>query len=265
MRNKVTHSFVILAYKKSEFLEDCIKSVMNQSIKTNVIIATTTDNQYIRNLAEKYNLDVVVGEHTTIGGDFDFAKNASTTDLVTIAHQDDIYEQNYTKNILKYYNKYPKSNILFTDYYEIRNNKKILTNTNLKIKKILLLPLRLKIFSNIKFMKRLVFQFGNPICCPAVTFVNKNCPKEVFTCDLKSNTDWYAWEKISRKKGNLIYIPKKLMGHRIDDTTTTTDTIKQGIRTQEDLIMFKKFWPIKIAKVINKLYSNSEKSNEVEK
>ena len=99
------HTFIILAYKESEFLVDCIKSVLNQSIKTNVVIATTTDNKYIRNLAKKYKLDVVVGEHTTIGGDFDFAKNIAKTKLVTIAHQDDIYEYNYAENVVKYYEK----------------------------------------------------------------------------------------------------------------------------------------------------------------
>lgn len=259
------HTFTILAYKESEFLEDCIKSVINQSVKTNVIITTTTDNKYIRDLAEKYKLDVIVGTHTIIGGDFDFAKNSASTELVTIAHQDDIYDYNYAENIIKYYDKYPNSTVIFTDYYEIRNDKKVFTNTNLKIKRILLSPLRLKFISSSTFIKRLVLRFGDSICCPAVTFVNNNCPKEVFTCDFKCNVDWYAWEKLSKEKGNFIYIPKKLMGHRIDESTTTTDIIREGIRTKEDLIMFEKLWPKKAAKLINKFYSNSEKSNEVEK
>ena len=55
------------------------------------------------------------------------------------------------------------------------------------------------------------------------------------------------------------------MGHRIDESTTTTDYIKKGIRTQEDLIMFKKFWPNFIAKGINKFYTLAEGSNNVNK
>ena len=86
------HTFVVLAYKESPFLEECIKSVINQSHNSNVIIATTTPNDYITKLAQKYKLKIVTGKHTTIGGDFDFAKNAAKTKLVTIAHQDDIYE-----------------------------------------------------------------------------------------------------------------------------------------------------------------------------
>ena len=53
------------------------------------------------------------------------------------------------------------------------------------------------------------------------------------------------------------------MGHRISDSSTTTDIINKGIRTKEDAIMFAKFWPKGITKLINKLYSSSEKSNNI--
>ena len=257
------HTFVILAYKKSKFLENCIKSVINQSVKTNVMIATTTPNDYIDKLAHKYNLNVVTGKHTTIGGDFDFAKNAAGTKLVTIAHQDDIYEKDYAKKIIDIYNKYKNSIILFTDYYEIRNKQKIYTNNNLKIKRFLLSSLKIKNLSGSKILKRNTLRLGNSICCPAVTFNNEICPKEVFNCDLTCDIDWYGWEKLSKEKGKFIYINEKLMGHRIDESTTTTEIIKKGIRTKEDLYMFKKFWPNTIAKFINKFYASSEKSNKL--
>ena len=115
------HTFVVLAYKESEYLEECIKSVLNQSYKSNVVIATTTDNKYIRNLAKKYSLEVILGKHTTIGGDFDFARTCVNSKLITIAHQDDVYDRDYASNIVKYYNKYNDSLMIFTDYYEIRD------------------------------------------------------------------------------------------------------------------------------------------------
>jgi len=49
------HTFVVLAYKESEYLEECINSVLNQSYKSEVVIATTTDNEYIRRLAKNIN------------------------------------------------------------------------------------------------------------------------------------------------------------------------------------------------------------------
>ncbi len=257
------HTFVVLAYKESEYLEECIKSVLNQSYNSKVMIATTTDNKYIRDLASKYKLEVVVGKHTTIGGDFDFAINAGKTPLVTIAHQDDIYNYDYAKKVVDSYNKYHDSTIIFTDYYEIRNKEKIYSNLNLKIKRVLLFPLRTRFLSKYKFCKRWVIRFGNGISCPAVTFVKNNCPKQVFTSEYKCNVDWYAWEKLSKINGRFIYIKDKLMGHRISETSTTTDIIKQGIRTKEDYQMYIKFWPKIIAKILTKVYKNSEKSNEV--
>ena len=258
------HTFVILAYKESKHLEDCIKSVINQSIKTNVVIATTTDNKFIRDLASKYNIDVVVGKHTNIGGDFDFAINTGKTKLVTVAHQDDIYDYDYVKTIIEDYNKNKKASIIFTDYYEIRENEKIYKNTNLRIKRILLLPIRIKKLSGLKFIKRLILRFGNSICCPAVTFVKDNCPRKIFTCDLTCDVDWYAWEKLSKQKGKFIFDKKCLMGHRISLESTTTDIINQGIRTKEDYEILCKFWPKWIAKRINKFYKNAEKSNNIE-
>ena len=51
------------------------------------------------------------------------------------------------------------------------------------------------------------------------------------------------------------------MGHRIDESTTTTKIISEGIRTKEDLKIYRKFWPEFIAKMINKLYVKSEDNN----
>lgn len=257
------HTFVVLAYKESNKLEDCIKSVLNQSVKTNVVIATSTPNDFIAKMAKKYKLKVIVNKESKgISYDFDFASNCVDSDLITIAHQDDIYDDTYAESVLKKYQKYPKSLILFTDYYEIKNDQKEYSNINLKIKRILLFPLRISPLSGFRFMKRWVIRWGNAICCPAVTFVQKNVPKEKFSCDFKCNVDWYAWEKLSRLKGNFSYIPKKIMGHRIHEESTTTEIIKENIRTKEDFKMFQKFWPNWIAKKINKIYKNSEKSNE---
>lgn len=257
------HTFVVLAYKKSAYLENCIKSVLNQTVDSKVIIATTTDNQYIRNMAEKYKLEVKVGIHTNIGGDFDFAINCADTPLITVAHQDDEYKENYTEEVIKQYNTNSKITIIFTDYYEIRNNKKVYSNKNLKIKRFLLLPLRFKSMGKYKFFKRLVLRFGCSICCPAVTFVRKNCPKKIFTCELKCDVDWYAWEKLSKLDGYFIFISKKLMGHRVHEESTTSSILNDNIRENEDYNMFKKFWPAWIAKGLNKLYKKAEKSNNI--
>ena len=260
----ISHTFVVLAYKESNDLERCIKSVLNQSVKTNVVIATSTPNKYIKDIAKKYELDIKVNKSKKkgIGIDFDFATNCVKSDLVTIAHQDDIYDYKYAEEVINLYRKYDDSLIIFTDYYELKNNKKEYSNTNLFIKRILLFLLRFHSLSKFKFIKRSSIRFGNGICCPAVTYVQKNLPTKKFDVDMKCNVDWYAWEKLSKLDGRFISSKKKLMGHTISDETTTTEIINSGIRTREDYEIFKKFWPDWIAKLLTKFYKNSEKNNK---
>lgn len=264
MANKSIHTFVVLAYKESEFLEDCIKSVTNQKYPSEVIIATTTPNNHITQIADKHKISIIVGKHTNIGGDFDFAKNSAKTKLVTIAHQDDIYDFEYSENIIKSYKQYSDANIIFTDYYEIRNNKKVSTNKNLKIKRILLKSLSIKKLCSSTFIKRLPIRFGDGISCPAVTFVSDNVPIDLFYSDYKANIDWFAWEKLSKLPGRFVFVNKILMGHRIDESTETTKIINSGIRTKEDYDIYTKFWPKPLAKFLAKRYRNSEKQNSID-
>lgn len=257
------HTFVILAYKKSEFLEECIKSTLNQKYKSKVIIATSTDNDYIRSLAKKYSLKIVVNNNSNgIGADFDFALSCGKTKLVTIAHQDDIYDFDYSYEMVKNYENNKNSIILFSNYYEIKGNKIEKNNINLIIKKIILFPLKIHALSGYKFMKRNSLRFGNAICCPSVTFVKKSVDKKLFSSELDCNVDWYAWEKLSNRNGKFCYISKYLMGHRIYLESTTSKIIALNARTVEDYKIFLKFWPKPIAKIISKIYVLSEKNNK---
>ena len=49
------HTFVICAYKESPYLEECVKSLIRQTIKSNIIIVTSTPNSYIEDIAGKYH------------------------------------------------------------------------------------------------------------------------------------------------------------------------------------------------------------------
>ena len=261
MKNNI-HTFVVLAYKESEFLEECINSLLKQSIKTNIVIATSTMNNYIKNIAKKYNLNIIENnEKLGIGYDFDFAVNCVDTPLVTIAHQDDVYEKDYTKTIIKNYLKYKDSLIIFSDYFEIRDKKKVYSNKNLKIKRILLFPLLFKSLSKFKFIKRFCIRFGCAICCPSVTIVKDNCPKEIFSSKYRSNVDWQAWEKLSKLKGRFTYINIPLMGHRIHNESETSNVLRDNIRIEEDKRMFNKFWPKFISNILIKFYKKAEDSN----
>ncbi|MFQ9396492.1 MAG: glycosyltransferase [Lachnospiraceae bacterium] len=81
----IKHTFVICAYKESEYLEECIKSIKNQSIKSKVIITTSTDNLFIRELAEKYAIKLYIADHkSNIASDWNYAYSKVNTPYVTI-------------------------------------------------------------------------------------------------------------------------------------------------------------------------------------
>ena len=71
------HTFAICAYGKSRYLEECIKSVLNQTVKTNVLMATSTPSEYLEDLAEKYGIKLFVNEEmigkSNIATDWEFA------------------------------------------------------------------------------------------------------------------------------------------------------------------------------------------------
>lgn len=258
------HTFVLCAYKESDYLEDCLKSLLNQTIKSNIIVSTSTPNEKIDNLCKEYDLKLYVNDgRKSIADDWNYGYSKADTKLVTIAHQDDIYDEKYLENILKSLNDAKKPLIAFSDYYEIRNGEKVYNNSILKIKRTLLTPVRFKSLCKVKLFKRMVLAFGNGICCPAVTLVKENINGLPFIFGYKSNVDWQAWEILSKQKGEFMYVKSALMGHRIHSESETSRVIGDSARSSEDYEMFCKFWIKPIAKMLTKFYANSEKSNQV--
>lgn len=256
--------FVICAYKESPYLEECIRSLKGQKIPAEIILVTSTPNAYIENLVEKYQLEYYINRGKSgIAEDWNFGLSKAEGRVVTIAHQDDVYEPDFAKKILENINRHEKPLIAFTDYGEIRNKKRVTNNRLLKIKRIMLFPLRIKTLQQIRFVRRRILSLGSPICCPSVTFVKENLPATIFTSGYRSDVDWQAWEKISRFKGAFVYCKDILMYHRIHEESATTAIIADHDRTKEDYEMFCKFWPKWVAGMIEWFYCKGEKSNEV--
>lgn len=261
---KADHTFAICAYKESPYLEECVNSLIKQTIKSELIIATSTLNEHILEIGNKYNIPVFINNgETGITQDWNFAYSKAETKYITIAHQDDVYDERYTEKMIKLMNGEKTPLIFFTDYYEIRDGKITKTNKLLRIKRILLLPLRLKINWKSKFVRRRVLSMGSPICCPSVTYAKDNLPCPVFNNHFRTNEDWEAWEKLSKIKGSFVFCNAPLTYHRIHEDSETSATIRETGRGNEDIEMFRKFWPKFIAKLIAKWYGTSEKSNDI--
>lgn len=256
------HTFVVCAYKESKFLEECIKSLKNQTIKSNIIVTTSTPNGHIESIAKKYELPLYINNgESGIGQDWNFGVSNTNTDYVTVAHQDDIYKEKYLENIVKYLENKKDFVIAFTKYKEIKNGEEIKLTVNLKIKEFLLFPLRF--FKKSKWIKRRMLSLGNVICCPSVTINKKIVGEKPYKTELKCNLDWDTWVDFIKYKGRFLYIPKYLMNHRIHEESETSALIENNIRLEEDLYMFKKFWPNFIANFLCSKYKKAMKTNEI--
>lgn len=254
------HTFVICAYKESKYLEECINSLLNQKVKSNIIMCTSTPNDYIKNLAKKYNIELFINQgERGIGQDWNFGVSKTKTDYVTVAHQDDIYNENYLEEIVKYINNGEDFIIAFGDYEEIKNNKTIPLTKNLKIKKILQKPL-IK-HGKKKWAKKFSLRFGSSICCPCVTVNTRITGKKPYKVDMKCDLDWDTWYEFSKSDHRFLYINKPIMKHRIHEESETSNLIENNIRLEEDLEMLKKLWPKPIAKIIMHFYKNAIKTN----
>lgn len=263
-KSDVSHAFVICAYRESRYLEECIQSLLNQTVKSQILIATSTPNDHIQKLAEKYGLEVHIHqEKSSLAGDWNFALQIPDVQLVTIAHQDDVYFPGYLESVLRYYHNSKSPVILFTDYYELREGKTVKSNQLLRVKRLLLSPLRMRRLWNSRFVRRRILSLGSAICCPSVTLVKDRISGGLFKDNMKSNIDWQAWEELSREKGDFVYVPYPLMGHRIHEESTTSELLAQSARRKEDLYMYRKFWPGLVAEFIEFFYCKNEKSNQI--
>lgn len=275
-----SHTFVICAYQRSVYLEACIQSLLRQSVRSSVCIATSTPNEHIRNMAAKYQLPLFINgteEEKAVSGntdqkktgkgiaaDWNFACSCAATPLVTLAHQDDIYCRDYTKSILAALNRCRHPLIAFTDYCELRDGKTVRSNRLLNVKRLLLLPLRIEHFWGSRFVRRRILSLGSAICCPSVTLVRPNLPFPVFKDNMRSNIDWQAWAEFSGLKGEFAYVPGIGMKHRIHGDSTTSDLLEKNERRQEDMMVYRLFWPEWAARILERFYQTAEQSNRTD-
>ena len=200
------HTYVVCAYGKSAYLQECIDSLLRQSKKSNIIMVSSTPSDFLDNISKKYGISLYINEgQKGIAGDWNFGLSMVKTPIATIAHQDDVYEPWYTEKVLQYINESKRPLIFFSDYGEIRNGIKEKNNKLLIIKRLMLFPLRLNKMSSSIFVRRRILSFGSPISCPTVSYFLPNLQSKIFESHYKSDLDWQAWEKISRYNGEFLF------------------------------------------------------------
>lgn len=249
-------TFVVPAFGESPYLEDCLQSLLNQSIKVDIVITSHRENQLLISLSKKYSIPLLINEKGgSISRDWDFALKASPNSLVTLAHQDDLYHSEYAESMLIFFNKNENCAIAFTDLHELINGTLFNNNKRELIKKILrkLAYTRLSIIDN-KIRFRVLLGLGCTIPCPTVTYNMKVIGGFSFSDLYTVNLDWDAWYRLAKKNSPIGYIRRSLVTHRIHADAETQKGILEKRREKEDLMLFIRFWPKPIAKLLLSLY-----------
>lgn len=257
---KFSHSFVVLAYKESPYLEECLKSLLCQSLKSDIVVASSTPTNFLQKCCKKFNLSLIINPESpsSISKDWNFAYRQAKTDYVTLAHQDDIYCKYYAEKIFQGDNNF---SIAFTDYHEIKHGKLRKRSLNLVIKKLLLLPFFFKSNISDMYVKKAILSLGSPICCPSVTYHKSLTGDFRFNEEFSINMDWDAWLAIASKDGSFKYINKAMVRHRIHAGSETTAGFSSCRRQQEDLRIFRRLWGKCIGSLLARIYSWSYNSN----
>lgn len=264
MQNKFSHCFALCAYQVNPNLEECVQTLLAQTLQTKIIMITGSPNDHISSVARKYNLPLFENPSPTgMGGNWNYAYKMADADYVTIAHEDDLYDKEYAASVAAAVEKSKSSLIIFTDYNELNEETLIEESKLLNIKRRMNALLGIRAFQSSRFIRNRILSLGCSICCPSVTYHKAVCRDFKFNEEFSCNLDWDAWTRIAKSKGLFIYIPKPLMIHRIHEQSETTRLLKAGIRQAEDLTIFKRYWPDFIAGRLMRHYSKSAENNKL--
>lgn len=264
MDNQHLHTFVIMAYKAAPYLETTIESILKQEVKSSVCIATSTPNERILSIAERYGIEVFVNpDHRNIAGDWTFAVSCAKTPLVTLADQDDDYLPNFSRDVVARLEENPDLLICFSNYLEIDDDGHFRPfNQTMAVKLLLLLPFYFKSTWRSRFVRRLILRFGDPICSPAVTYHKDRIGDHMlFDENYAIALDWDCWLRLCDLPGAFSYIKEPILDHRIHSGTQTSFGIQGGKRYNEDLKVLQRLWPKPLARLIAWAYSASYHSN----
>ena len=274
-----THAFVICAYKKSPYLEFCMRSLRRQTVKSDIYLVTSTPSEYIDRLAEKYRIPVIVREGaSSLKEDwlFGWRLAGEAHSLVTIAHQDDKYHPRYVEELLKAYEAYPDMTVFCSDYVVLKTEEGELSDGTSYpgttrmicgdivrfVKKILRLPLRIRSLADRTFVKKSVLMFGNSICCPSCTYNHDVIGDEMFRSDMEFALDWDNLYELAEKPGRFICSETPLIAYRVHDGATTKQCIEDNRRSRDEIAMFRKMWPEWVVRILMRYYKKAYENYE---
>jgi glycosyltransferase involved in cell wall biosynthesis len=255
MRDRGAHAFIVPAFGQSPYLRRCLDSLAAQTVRSPVLVTTSTPSAHIEAEAARIGARMIV--NPTAGGiaaDWNFALAQSPARYATLAHQDDVYFPRFGERSRRRLIETPEASLSFTSYLEIDEADAPLT-TRLTLAKhglerVFLGP-RVHIGPH---RMRAFLALGNPLACSSVTFDLDKLAGFRFSDAFRSNLDWDAWLRLSAAGTIFARDPSPLVGRRHNALTATARLTRAGVRRQEDLAVFRRLWPSPLAEIIAYLY-----------
>lgn len=252
-------TFVICAYKECPYLEECVQSLIAQTLEGRILISTSTPNEHITGIADKYGIEVRINPNGGQIRDYNFALKQADTGLVMLMHQDEVLSDRFLESVLYALNHSRRPIIAFTDYIEMHDDKvDDRQSTMIRIKKKMLIPAKWKWLMGTKFGKKLIVCLGDPITHPTVVCVADEMPEVIFREDYRACMDWDLWQRLSCQQGSFVYVDEILLQHRMNDDNQTAVLLNESTtRYDEELSILCRFWPRFIARFIMHFYSKA--------
>jgi len=252
------HTFAIPVYREAPQLAVLIESLraQNPQGRSAILIATSTPSPELESFARRHALALHINPHRAdIAADWNFALGAAQTELVTLAHQDDIFAPSYVAALAGGLRRHPDALFAFCDYSEHTAAGARPANINLRIKQ----SLRHRAFGARESIaqprdKLRLLSLGNPICCPSVMFNRSTLVDFSFPAGFKTNLDWMAWLELARRPGGFVYVRESLVSKGVHPGSETTATIANRAREREDRAIFDLLWPKPVAVLLAFVY-----------
>lgn len=255
-----SHVFAVCAYKDSPYLESCLKSLRAQTEPSKIILCTSTPSPFLEKMGERYGIPLYVREgESNIKDDWNFAWEMAEGDFVTLAHQDDLYHKNYTKELRAAAERFPDLTVFTSDYVIIKGKKLITADRMLWVKRFLRLPLRIPALGHLSWVKTLPLMLGNPICCPATTYCKKRLGEPLIRSDYQFVLDWENMLRLAKSPGRWVCMERPLLYYRVHDGAATKACMRDHRREREEQEMFERFWPRPLVELLMKGYRTAYK------
>lgn len=257
------HAFVVPAYGLSPYLEQCLESLRLQTMPSSILITTSTPSPGLLQIAQRYDIEVRVNlaQGHGIGTDWNFALANAGAPWVTLAHQDDVYDQDYSSEVMAAIERHPDAVLVSTGYRELLGSAIRPRSLLLGIKRGLMeLGFAGTERASSRWRKLNTLRFGCAIPCPSVAF-NIERTGLRFSTALCNNLDWAAWIALAQRDGAFVYLRRALMSHRVHADSETSAGLMTGQRVAEDCLVLRGLWPEFIARLIARTYGIAYRSN----